>query len=470
MQHNSNLIIMKNLSVLNKSTFIYLFSLTFIFNISKAQYGVSSGSVSHTVSNGLSSANESGFLNENTIIVEDFMNYHKHQIKIPKKNEVALSIDYDNTVLNSDDHFLLQIGLATQSVSDRQHSNKVNVSLVIDNSGSMGGGKLEKVKTALKVFVKGLKPEDIISIIKFDDTANLVLKASKIKDVAGNLDTVIESIYPSGSTNIHSGMMMGYSEAQKHNTKDYNSKVILLTDGMTNSGITDPETILKQSKEFNDKGIDISTIGVGQQLDFDLLRQIATYGRGSNYFIGDAEKDIQKTFKDELESLLYNIGKKPKLTINLPEGMRIHKFYGYQPVYISNHQIEVELENLNCGQTQIFLMEVEKNEWENSLITASVVYEKNDKIKNVSSKNGYDAMTETTQQELKKNFQIAKMATELKKAAKDFSQTNMENSQRSMQNIINYYQSFCDKKDEDLKRIYDIALKYSPRQNAKSYE
>ncbi|WP_029296612.1 vWA domain-containing protein [Chryseobacterium hispalense] len=460
---------MKNLSFLSKSTLICLFSSTFIFNISKAQFGVSSGSVSHTVSNGLSSANERGFLNDNTIIVEDFMNYHKHQIKIPKKNEVALSIDYDNTVLRSDDNFLLQIGLATQNVSGRQNPNKVNVSLVIDNSGSMGGGKLEKVKTALKVFVKGLKPEDIISIVKFDNTANLVLKSSKIKDVAENLDSIIESIYPSGSTNIHSGMMMGYSEAQKHNTKDYNSKVILLTDGMTNSGITDPETILKQSKEFNDKGIDISTIGVGQQLDFDLLRKIATYGRGSNYFIGDAEKDIQKTFKDELESLLYNIGKKPKLTINLPEGMKIHKFYGYQPNYISSRQIEVELENLDCGQTQIFLMEVEKNEMESSSITASLVYEKNGEIKNVLSKKGYDAMTETTQQELKKNFQIAKMATELKKAAKDFPQTNMENSQRSMQKIINYYQSFCDKNDEDLKRIYDIALKYSSGQNAKSY-
>lgn len=470
MQHNSNLIIMKNLSIFNKSTLICLFSSIFIFNISKAQFGVSSGSVSHTVSNGLSSTTERGFLNENTIIVEDFMNYHKHQIKIPKKNEVALSIDYDNTILNSDDSFLLQIGLATQNVSDRQHSNKVNVSLVIDNSGSMGGGKLEKVKNALKVFVKGLKPEDMISIVKFDDTANLVLKSSKIKDVAGNLDPIIESIYPSGSTNIHSGMMMGYSEAQKYNTKDYNSKVILLTDGMTNSGITDPETILRQSKEFNDKGIDISTIGVGQQLDFDLLRRIATYGRGSNYFIGDAEKDIQKTFKDELESLLYNIGKKPKLTINLPEGMRINKFYGYQPTYISNHQIEVELENLDCGQTQIFLMEVEKNDLESSSISASLVYKKNDKIKNISSKKEYDVMTETTQQELKKNFQIAKMATELKKAAKDFSQTNIGNTTRSMQNIINYYQSFCDKKDEDLRRIYDIALQYSPRQNSRSYE
>lgn len=446
-----------------------LFAAAFIFTTSKAQLGVSTGSVAHTISNGLSSNNERGFLNENTIIVEDFMNYHKHQIKIPKKNEVALSIDYDNIILNSDDTYLLQIGLATQNVTSRENSNKVNVSVVIDNSGSMGGGKLEKVKKALKVFVKGLKPDDMISIIKFDDRANLVLKSSKLKDVAENLDNLIESIYPSGSTNIHSGMMTGYSEAQKHNTKEYNSKVILLTDGMTNSGITDPETILKESKEFNDKGIDISTIGVGQQLDFDLLRKIATYGRGSNYFIGENEIDIQKTFKDELESLLYNIGKKPKLTINIPQGMKVKKFYGYEPQYISDHQIEVELENLDCGQTQIFLMEIEKNEMENSTIIASLTYEKNDETKNTSSKRGYDALTETTQKELKKNFQIAKMTTELKKAAKYFSQNNMGNTKKSMQNIIDYYQSFCDKNDEDLKRVYDIALKYSPNKNPQYY-
>lgn len=460
---------MKNLSFLNKSTWVCFFTATFIFNIAKAQQGVSNGSVSHTVSNGLSSTNESGFLNENTIIVEDFMNYHKHQIRIPKKNEVALSIDYDNTILNSDDTFLLQIGLATQNVTSRENSNKVNVSVVIDNSGSMGGGKLDKVKKALKVFVKGLKPDDVISIIKFDDRANLVLKSSKLKDVAENLDSILESIYPSGSTNIHSGMMMGYSEAQKHNTKEYNSKVILLTDGMTNSGITDPETILKESKEFNDKGIDISTIGVGQQLDFDLLRKIAAYGRGSNYFIGENETDIQKTFKDELESLLYNIGKKPKLTINIPQGMKVKKFYGYEPQYNSDHQIEVELENLDCGQTQIFLMEVEKNETENSKITASLTYEKNDETKNISLKRRYDELTETTQKELKKNFQIAKMTTELKKAAKDFSQANMGNTKKSMQNIIDYYQSFCDKNDEDLKRVYDIALKYAPKKNPQYY-
>lgn len=459
---------MKNISILIRNKFLYLlFAVIFISNL-KAQYAVSSGSVSHTVSNGFYSTNERGFINENTIIVEDFMNYHKHQIKIPKKNEIAVSIDYDNKILDSDDTFLLQIGVATQNVVNREKANKVNVSLVIDNSGSMDGGKLEKVKTALKVFVKGLKQEDIISIIKFDGNARLVLNATKIKDVSA-LDKMIDGIYPAGSTNIHEGMMLGYQEAEKHNTREYNSKVILLTDGMTNTGITNQEIILKNSKEFNDKGIDISTIGVGSQLDFDLLRKIANNGRGSNYFIGDTEKDIQKTFIDELESLLYNIGKRPKLSINLPKGMKIKKFYGYQPQYISDHQVKVELENLDCGQTQIFLLEVEKNEIQDRTISTSLTYEKNDEIKTSNSKKNYNFFTETTEIELKKNYQIAKMISELKQAAKDFSENNAGSAKRTIQNIIDYYNSFSDKNDEDLKRVYNIALQYSPNQYPNYY-
>ena len=162
-----------NLNLIRKKFLYLLLVLVFISNL-KAQYAVSSGSVSHTVSNGFYSTNERGFLNENTIIVEDFMNYHKHQIKIPKKNEVAVSIDFDNKILDSNDTFLLQIGIATQNVANREKSNKVNVSLVIDNSGSMDGGALDKVKTALKAFVKGLKQDDIISIIKFDGNAHIV--------------------------------------------------------------------------------------------------------------------------------------------------------------------------------------------------------------------------------------------------------------------------------------------------------
>jgi len=461
---------MKNHFTLTRNRLFYFLFVVLFINSSKAQYGVSSGSVSHTVSNGFYSTNERGFINENTIIIEDFMNYHKHQIKIPKKNEVAVSIDYDNRVLNSDGTFLLQIGVATQNIINREKSNKVNVSLVIDNSGSMSGGKLEKVKSALKIFLKGLKQEDIVSIIKFDGNAHIVLNSSKIKDAAKNLDRIIDGIYPEGSTNIHEGMMLGYREAQKYNTQEYNSKVILLTDGMTNTGITNQEIILKNSKEFNDKGIDISTIGVGSQLDFDLLRKIATIGRGSNYFIGDDEKDIQKTFIDELESLLYNIGKKPKLSINLPEGMKIRKFYGYQPQFVSEHQVNVEFENLDCGQTQIFLLEVEKNESEGSTISTSLTYEKNGETKTSKNKKEYNSSADNTGRELKKNYRIAKMTSELKQAAKDFSQSNIGNAKKTIQQIIDYYNSFSDKNDEDLKRIYDITLQYSPKQYPNYYD
>jgi hypothetical protein len=65
--------------------------------------------------------------------------------------------------------------------------------------------------------------------------------------------------------------------------------------------------IIKNSLVFNEKGIDISTIGVGKSLDFDLLKKLAEAGRGSNHFIGENEEDIQKVFIDELQSLVYQL-------------------------------------------------------------------------------------------------------------------------------------------------------------------
>ena len=147
--------------------------------------------------------------------------------------------------------------------------------------------------------------------------------------------------------------------------------------------------------------------------------------------------------------------------------MIITKFCGYQPRFISDSEVEVDFENLDCGQTQIFLLEVEKNGIENSAVSTSLTYVKNDKIKTSDSKKNYHSSAESTEKELKKNYQIAKMTSELKQAAKDFSENNVGNAQTKIQNIIDYFNNFSDKSDEDLKRIYDIALQYSlKKQNA----
>lgn len=346
--------------------------------------------------------------------------------------------------------------MATKNAKIQDRENQVNVSLVLDCSGSMDGFKIEKVKIAMKKFVEGLDDNDILSIISFDDRAKVVLGAKKIGNDKTMICKMIDGIYGGGSTNINDGMMLGYQEAVKNQSKNTNSRVILLTDGMTNSGETNPEKIISNSKTYNDKGIEISTIGVGDQLDFDLLRQLSDAGNGSNYFIGENEEDIQKTFVDELQSLLFQIGKRPNVIIELPKNLKIKEFYGYRPQFLSDNKVSLNIENLNSGVTQIFLLKVEKESDANAEIKVQLNYSKNDKNISLEEIKNYKSKIESTNNELKKNYQIALMASNLKKACAEYSKNNFGNADSLIKETIDYVQLNSDLKDKDINRLFFI--------------
>lgn len=433
----------------------------FFSMLCSAQVGVSTGSVGMIKSNGLNSRNEMGELNDRMIVVEDFMNYHKHHISVPVYDKVQLSMDYSNSIFGNNE-FLLQVGLATQERKERKAGeNNVNATIVLDRSGSMSSeNKLNTAKKAIKKFVEGLSDEDYFSLVCFDDEAQVYIPATVVGKNRTNIYSTIENITDGGSTNLNDGMMLGYNETEKHNTKGYNSRLIILTDGMTNSGETDQEKILLNSKNYNDKGIEISTVGVGNSLDFDLLKKLAENGRGSNHFVGSNEEDIQKVFVSELQSLLFQVGKNPEVTIELPEGMEIKEFYGYNPIFIASNKVKVNIENLNAGTTQIFLMKVKSNTT-NEKIKATLKYQNNG-VQETNILTQYSSQNPSTNSELSKNYQIAYMATQLKVAAQEYQKNNMGNYNTTIREILNYIDAQGNTKDTDINRLYSIFSKLKP--------
>lgn len=431
-------------------TLVILFS-AFIY----AQDRVSSGSYSMFKSNGFDSSNERGNLNERMIIVEDFINYHKHKIQIPSDSTPTLSIDYDNSI--EDDKIILQIGLATPLKEHIVKSEEeVSISLVIDESGSMSGDKMKFVKEAIKTFVKGLDNGVTISIVTFSSDTQTILNPLKIANDRSMIYKIIDNIQPSGSTNINAGMIQGYDEIMKSHKNGMNSRLILLTDGMTNTGETDFEKILTNSKKYNSKGIEISTVGVGQSIDFDLLRSLAENGRGSNYFIGELEQDIQKVFITELESLLYNVGKESKIRVKLPKNFSIEKIYGYKPHFVSKNEVSISLENMNINSTQIILMEVECENCANDNLEVELNYLKDKKTQIVKNSINYKSNnTKLTNDEIVKNYSIALMSDALKEYADEFIKGNQPNKNQ-IKNTIHFTEKYTNTKDIDIKRIYDL--------------
>lgn len=289
------------------------------------------------------------------VVVEEFINYHKHRLPLPKSGvSVALDTRWGNAEISRvQREAVLQIGYSTAEVNERTDLRPLNLVLVIDKSGSMADSdKMSRVKASLQAMVGKLRSEDIVSIVTFDTTAQVLYPANRIGDGYA-LRRAIDCIEPGGSTNIHGGLMLGYAEAKRNFRKDVTNRVILLTDGIANVGVVEPGRIASDSRAYNGQGIDLSTIGVGLDLNNDLLRSLARSGRGLYHFISDYQ-DIDKVFVNEVQSLVSSVAKRVELRIDYGTGMRLEKIYGYAPRY-GNGTVSIPLDDMNNGLTGVVL-------------------------------------------------------------------------------------------------------------------
>jgi hypothetical protein len=165
---------------------------------------------------------------------------------------------------------------------------------------------------------------------------------------------LIRGIRPGSYTNIHAGLMLGYREALGAFKRGATNRVVLLTDGIANQGVTDPAQIARESLSFNDRGVDLSTIGVGLDLNKDLLRQLAKSGRGLFHFVADAQ-DVEKVFLKEAQSLVAPVASEPNLEIEYGPDLELAQVYGYEPARRAN-AVTVKLDNMNQGLTQVVLL------------------------------------------------------------------------------------------------------------------
>jgi uncharacterized protein YegL len=365
------------------------------------------------------------------IAVEEIINYHRHRLPLPRSG-IALDVRWGNgdgpvepssrgISFEEDADFtrvafaypgtpaILQIGLATAEFSSTTKLRPLNLALVIDHSGSMAAAdKMNQVKSALRTLIGRLQPTDIVSIIVFDDSAEVVMPASPVRTGREHL-RVIDRIQPAGATNINSGLMLGYDEALRHFSRERTNRVILLTDGIANTGEVNPVRIASNSQKYNERGIDLSTIGVGRELDNDLLRTLAKRGRGLYHFVADG-RDVEKIFVDEIQSLLSPVARDVRVEITAGPGLHLEQLYGYEPHRVGGN-ISLDLDDMNNGATQVILLRyaaASKGQVTVRLRYFDIERQRNvEDVRTVALRGSADALRDL---EVRKNFSIATIA------------------------------------------------------------
>lgn len=298
-----------------------------------------------------------GIMPAEELRVEEYLNYYDQNFPVPAE-ELALGFNAtlgSTYVPNEGGDIWLQVGLQASEATE-QDLRPLNVSLVLDKSGSMADeDKMSYLKESLFIFLDELEPEDIISIVVYDFNASVLLPAQSVGDGQA-VRSAIQQLRPGGTTNLHGGLMLGYAEVEKYFSADLNNRVILLTDGIANEGVTDPEDIAADSIAYNQQGIMLSTIGLGLEFNDELLHTLAEQGKGNYHFISDAE-EMERVFKTEAAGLVQTVATDVWLTLELAPELQVQRVYGYE-YDLQEGVMRVQFDDAGAESNQILMVKM----------------------------------------------------------------------------------------------------------------
>ncbi len=212
----------------------------------------------------------------------------------------------------------------TGQAPDTPDRPRIGVAFVIDRSGSMGGDRLEAARLAAARGVQRFHPNDVVSAVAFDDEVVEVAPPAAAGEHTGLVDALM-ALDSGGLTNLSGGWMRGrhHMDSARRMLGDLagiSRRVVLLTDGHANVGITDRDTLLELARTARKNGITTTTIGVGDGYDDDLLRAMADAGGGNAWYV-ERPDQAHDVLGEELGNLLSVAAQGLTVTITVSEAV-----------------------------------------------------------------------------------------------------------------------------------------------------
>lgn len=268
-----------------------------------------------------------------------------------------VSLDHDAVLAGEKNAVYVLLELDAKPAKKTVDRRPLNVALVIDRSCSMEDEKkMTYAKAAAKRLVDSLAPTDFVSIVEYDDTVTTLWPATPAESTR-MMKRKIDRLSPRGGTNLTGGMMRGADQAEKNITADRINRVILLSDGLANEGVTDPNKIAKLVRARKKKGVQITTMGLGADYNEDLMQRVAETGGGRYYFI-EHPTQIARIFEEEMSILATSLAKNFRVRFDGGDIVKKVEVFGY-PSKTKGKQVFVEQEDFYAGETRSMLLRVE---------------------------------------------------------------------------------------------------------------
>lgn len=251
---------------------------------------------------------------------------------------VALTLDANN------------VPLLTQ-----QNIQPVDLVVVLDRSGSMNGQKISYAKEAVIRLMNRLTVEDRMSIVTYSNGVEILSPLVKINKASRDyLSGLVNRIYSGGGTNLGGGLKNGIAMLTQDMEKSRQRKVILISDGLANHGITNPAQLGAMASNGSEYNLTTSTVGVGYDFNEVLMTTIADHGAGNYYYLENPHY-FSRIFEKEFETARTIAAGAIEIRIPLKDGIHLVGAGGY-PIRIEDNVASIRPGNLLAGQQRkIFL-------------------------------------------------------------------------------------------------------------------
>ncbi len=250
----------------------------------------------------------------------------------------------------------MRVAVTGQPLPNEKARAPVNLAIVLDRSGSMQGQKIADARNAAKRAIDRLRPDDIISVVAYESTVEVLVPATRATDTSAIYEA-IDRIVAGGSTALFGGVSKGAGEVRKFLSKDRVNRIILLSDGLANVGPSSSGELGELGASLAKEGISVSTLGLGLNYNEDLMTRLALKSDGNHMFIENSN-DLERAYALEFGDALSVVAQDVDLRLICSAGVRPVRVLGREAT-IDGQVVRTSLTQLGSGQTKYVIVEVD---------------------------------------------------------------------------------------------------------------
>lgn len=273
---------------------------------------------------------EGGVPGESTLDANGFFNEHFTQLPDPDCGSVVClqsMLSVGTAWLDGEYQATLQIAMNSPLDPSEMERKPLNLVVVVDTSGSMlEANRMTYAKEGLHLLIDALDETDRLALVSYSN--NVITH----NDLSAPLDretlhAIVNNLEANGATNFHDGLRDGFETVLAALDFERQNRVIMISDGLPTAGITDDDSIILMSTDYIGSGIGLTTVGVGNNFNIDLMRGLAERGAGNFYYLENADA-IQEVFTEEIDFFVEPIALGLNLQVQASDGYNLGEVVG----------------------------------------------------------------------------------------------------------------------------------------------